>query len=90
MTEPASWATDIPCEIELGLVMLVIGFALGAVTFAGWQPKVGYATNTPGEPKPVGPCAICGSTCWWQRDDDAWICGVCHPGPRGQHDDATT
>lgn len=40
---------------------------------------VGMATNDPGQPKPDGPCSVCGNAKWWQRHDTAWICGVCHP-----------
>jgi hypothetical protein len=33
--------------------------------------------------KPAYPCSICGSKNWWRRDG-SWLCGRCHPEPRGK------
>ena len=28
------------------------------------------------------PCYACGRVAWWQRPEDGWACGICHPDPR--------
>ncbi|MEK7353679.1 MAG: DUF3854 domain-containing protein, partial [Chloroflexota bacterium] len=34
--------------------------------------------------KPAYPCPACRADKWWQRDDGGWVCGCCHPEPRGK------
>jgi hypothetical protein len=33
--------------------------------------------------KPERPCYACGSDRWWRRNGE-WVCGRCHPDPRGE------
>jgi hypothetical protein len=43
--------------------------------------------NTPhgnNHKKPTHPCYACGSNNWWQRNGGEWVCGRCHPNPRGE------
>ena len=37
-------------------------------------------------PKPDRPCYVCGANKWWLRrgwGKPEYVCGVCHPKPRG-------
>jgi hypothetical protein len=39
--------------------------------------------------KPTTPCRVCHSTDWWWPSDSylgkkEWICGRCHPNPKGK------
>jgi hypothetical protein len=34
--------------------------------------------------KPTYPCYICGANNWWKRNSGEWVCGRCHPEPRGE------
>jgi len=46
--------------------------------------------SKPAKPKPMFPCATCGSNEWWWRQAilfdtppvGEWLCGRCHPDPR--------
>ena len=42
--------------------------------------------NTPyrsNDKKPDHPCYTCGMNNWWKRGRE-WLCGCCHPDPRGE------